>query len=213
MKDTETAASYAIKIARSRGLAEVGPDELLLGCFRALSRFGVVQFGAWTFDLEAFGIAWSQPMPGHTLPKVAYSDAAVAIFDRAAQVARVDGYSEIAVEHILVAFTDEAQGLMGELKRSFGIESAAWRAAAAAVPRAISEDGQAGEPSPAPPARDYLTPEQAAEELGIHVQTLRVYVRTGKLPAMRLAGERALRIRRRDLEQILEPLVPEKQQS
>ena len=41
---------------------------------------------------------------------------------------------------------------------------------------------------------EYLSPEDAAAELGIHVQTVRTYVRSGKLPAMRLAGERAIRI-------------------
>jgi excisionase family DNA binding protein len=57
--------------------------------------------------------------------------------------------------------------------------------------------------------REYLTPEEAAEAIGIHVQTLRGYVRSGKLPALRLAGERAIRIRRKDLEAVLEPLVPQ----
>jgi excisionase family DNA binding protein len=58
-------------------------------------------------------------------------------------------------------------------------------------------------------AKDYLTPEEAAEALSIHVQTLRAYVRSGKLPALRLAGERAIRIRRTDLETVMEPLVPQ----
>ena len=58
-------------------------------------------------------------------------------------------------------------------------------------------------------SNDYLTPEQAADELGVHVQTVRAYVRSGKLAALRLAGERAIRIRRSDLETVLEPLVPQ----
>src|SRR5215831_12514328 len=58
-------------------------------------------------------------------------------------------------------------------------------------------------------SRDYLSPEEAADALGIHVQTVRAYVRSGKLPALRLAGERAIRIRRNDLEAVLEPLVPQ----
>jgi excisionase family DNA binding protein len=55
------------------------------------------------------------------------------------------------------------------------------------------------------PVREYLTPEEAAELLSIHVQTLRAHVRSGKLPALRLAGERAIRIRWSDLEKIFEP--------
>ena len=38
------------------------------------------------------------------------------------------------------------------------------------------------------------------------MQTLRAYVRSGKLPALRLAGERSIRIRRADLEKVLEPV-------
>jgi excisionase family DNA binding protein len=48
-------------------------------------------------------------------------------------------------------------------------------------------------------ASDLLSPEQAAAELGVHIQTLRGYIRRGKLVAFRLAGERAIRIRRDDL--------------
>jgi excisionase family DNA binding protein len=54
--------------------------------------------------------------------------------------------------------------------------------------------------------RDYLTPEEAAEELGVHVQTMRAYIRSGRMPAFRLAGERAIRILRADLEKVLEPV-------
>jgi hypothetical protein len=37
---------------------------------------------------------------------------------------------------------------------------------------------------------------------------MRGYIRSGRLPAFRLAGERAIRIRRVDLEKLLEPLSP-----
>jgi len=59
---------------------------------------------------------------------------------------------------------------------------------------------------PAAPARQYLTPEEGAEFLGIHIQTIRGYIRSGKLPAVRVAGERAIRIRKASLEALLEPL-------
>ncbi len=55
-----------------------------------------------------------------------------------------------------------------------------------------------------------MTPEEAAEALGIHVQTMRAYIRSERLPAFRLAGERAIRILRTDLEKVLEPLGREK---
>jgi excisionase family DNA binding protein len=71
-------------------------------------------------------------------------------------------------------------------------------------------EGRIAAPAASSAAREFLTPEEAAEALGIHVQTLRAYVRSGKLPALRVAGERSLRVRRSDLEKVLEPLVSEK---
>ena len=56
---------------------------------------------------------------------------------------------------------------------------------------------------------DLLSPEQAAAELGVHIQTLRSYIRRGKLAAYRLAGERVIRIRRDDLAALLaQPVEP-----
>jgi excisionase family DNA binding protein len=107
----------------------------------------------------------------------------------------------------LAAFAAEDCALMAELKRSYGIGSAAWRAAVADL---SSGETEAGQPTSAPPAkkkaREYLSPEEAAEELGVHVQTMRAYVRSGRVPAFRLAGERAIRILRADLKKVLEPL-------
>ena len=207
--DTASAASHAIRIARSHSLAEAGPDELLLGCLLALSRFGIARLGPWTFDLEALGVEWLRtPEPGG--PKVAWSDAAVELFDRAALIARQDGVTGIHVEHLLAAFTRCETGLMASLKKTFAIESATWRAAVAEV-RTSPSSGPS--PAPSPAGREYLTPEEAAETLGIHVQTIRGYIRSGKLPALRVAGERAIRIRRADLDKVLEPLVPDKPQS
>ena len=44
----------------------------------------------------------------------------------------------------------------------------------------------------------------------VHVQTMRAYIRSGRMPAFRLAGERAIRILRTDLEKVLEPLNEDK---
>jgi excisionase family DNA binding protein len=57
--------------------------------------------------------------------------------------------------------------------------------------------------------KQFFSPDEAAEFLGIHTQTVRGYIRTGKLPALRLAGERALRIQREDLLALLEPYKQE----
>ena len=211
MKDTELAAAFAITQAKRRNRGEVGTDELLLGCLQVISRFGVAQVGSWTFDLEELGVDWLDRPEGSEV-KVAYSQAAVHLFDRAARIASADGYSAIRVSHLLAAFAVETEGLMADLKRSHGIANASWRAAVARTWSARFGNDAGGvqeDSSEVGGLGDYLTPEQAAEALSVHVQTVRAYVRSGKLPAVRLAGERAIRIRRADLETVLEPLVPQ----
>jgi excisionase family DNA binding protein len=209
--DVENAVAFAITEAKARGVAEVSVDDLLLGCLYALSRFGVVVVGGVTIDLEQMGVLWVQRPEKNKAARVAYSAAVVRMMDLAAMIAKGDGADGMRPEHLLVAFAAEEDGLMGGLKRRYGWTSASWRAAVAQgvefqamKPVARDVDGASG---PATATRDYLTPEEAAEALGLHVQTLRGYVRTGKLPAFRLAGERAIRIRRGDLEAVLEPLV------
>jgi excisionase family DNA binding protein len=203
MKDAEHAASLSIALAKKRGLGELGADELLLGCLQAIARFGIVHLGPWTFDLEEFAVDWVA-QPERSGVRVAYSQRAVELLDLAALIARADGSEGIGVDHLLAAFAGETEGLMGQWKRERGVTGAAWRAAVARLAMAS--------PAALPvhkDDRDYLTPEEAAEALSIHVQTLRAYVRSGKLPALRLAGERAIRIRRQDLATVLEPLVPQ----
>jgi excisionase family DNA binding protein len=206
MNDADLATSFAIFAAKQRGANEVAPDHILLGCLRAISRFGIATIGPWSLDLEPLGIDWVR-QPDGPRPKVAYAQQAVDLFDRAAQIAKSAGDAVVRVNHLLAAFASEEDGLMGELKHAHGITSASWRAAIAR----LGEDENVGDKpdrvgSEKQSPREYLTPEDAAAALGIHVQTMRAYIRSGRLPAFRLAGERAIRILRADLEKVLEPL-------
>ena len=212
MNDTDLATSYAIFAAKQAGATEVTPDHLLLGCLRTVSRFGIASVGPWSLDLEAMGVDWMR-QPEGARPKVAYSQEAVELFDRAAKIARSTGEGGVGLQHLLAAFAAEDGGLMGELKRQHGITSASWRAAVAGSglgQAGLKDDAAANGAGPElaekKSAREYLTPEEAAEALGIHVQTMRGYIRSERLPAYRLAGERAIRILRSDLEKVLEPL-------
>jgi len=204
MNDTDLAASFAIFVAKQQNSTEVTGDHLLLGSLRAISCFGIATIGPWSIDLESLGVDWVT-QPEGPKPKCIYSQAAVDIFDRATAIARSTG-DLLTVFHLLAAFATEDSGLMGELKRKLEITSAAWRAAIAQL---ASPNGTTAKPETAKPVtRDFLTPEEAADALGVHVQTMRGYIRSGRLPAFRLAGERAIRIRRVDLEKLLEPLSP-----
>jgi hypothetical protein len=53
--------------------------------------------------------------PDGPRPKVAYSQEAVDLFDRAAQIAKSAGESRISVNHLLAAFATDEAGLMGGL--------------------------------------------------------------------------------------------------
>lgn len=56
--------------------------------------------------------------------------------------------------------------------------------------------------------RKWLTVEQAAEHLSLSVRTIRQYRATGKLPAYKVAGERALRFRVEDVDALMELAEP-----
>jgi excisionase family DNA binding protein len=211
MSDADLAASFAIFAAKQQAAEEVTSDHILLGCLRVISRFGIATLGPWSLDLEPMGVDWVR-QPEGPRPKVAYSQDAVDLFDRAALIAKSSGDPAVGVHHLLAAFAAQEGGLMGELKRAHGITSASWRAAVARMganenrsPRVESEKVESEKKT-----REYLTPEEAAEALGIHVQTMRAYIRSGRLPAFRVAGERAIRLLRGDLEKVLEPLLAEK---
>lgn len=212
MNDADLAASFAIFAAKQSRADEVTADHILLGCLRAISRFGIATLGPWSLDLEALGVDWVS-QPEGPRPKVVYSQDAVDIFDRAARIAKATGGAGVGVNHLLAAFATVESGLMGQLKAAHGITSASWRAAIARVdarePNSATPDSGAAEKKT---AREYLTPEEAAEMVGIHVQTMRAYIRSGRLPAFRLAGERAIRLLRSDLEKVLEPLEVERKE-
>ena len=209
----DLATSFAIFAAKQSGSGEVTPDHILLGCLRTISRFGIATIGPWNLDMEALGVDWVR-QPEGPRPKVAYSQAAVNLFDLAARIARSSGDQGVGVEHLLAAFSSEDGGLMGELKRKHGITSALWRAAVSKIGEEVHEAGEGDRaeraPSEPPPRRDYLPPEEAAEVLGVHVQTMRGYIRSERIPAFRVAGERAIRILRSDLHKVLEPLKGDK---
>jgi excisionase family DNA binding protein len=214
------AISFAIKRAKSQKSSEVTGDDLLMGLFQAIARFDIVQIGPLTIDLEELGEApreASQVKTGKAPKhKVSYSSDAVAVFEKAAHIARKDNSPKIELVHVLVAFAYVDNGLMASLKAKYGFSSMEWRSALSKWQPPLLEKRHAGAEMGAGKkmSRDlsqkpFLSPDEAAEFLDVHTQTIRGYIRTGKLPALRLAGERALRIQRDDLLALLEPYTPE----
>lgn len=203
------AASHAIERARGQGRNEIEPDDLLIGFLYAVSRFGIAQIGPLEVDLVALGLRFDLDEPVAGI-KPRYSMRAASTFDRAARVARSDSASRLAPIHFLAVLGEPGVATFDRLAITLGIDHAAWRTALASCPPPPAQQPAAAgagqleqEPAQAPSA-DLLTPDETARLLGMHIQTVRGYIRGGKLPAFRVAGERAIRIRRDDVMSLLE---------
>jgi len=206
----------AIKRAKRRKSPKVTRDDLLVGLFQVIARFDIVQIGPLTIDLEELGEPLKDDTGKTNKQKVAYSSDTVAVFERAAHIARKDNSSKVELVHLLVAFAYEDSGPMAQLKEKYGISGMEWRSALSKwQPVSLektepsSKIGAGRKSTMGFKEKQFFSPDEAAEFLGIHTQTIRGYIRTGKLPALRLAGERALRIQREDLLALLEPYKPE----
>jgi excisionase family DNA binding protein len=103
------------------------------------------------------------------------------------------GHRRIDELHFLLAFMRFGEGLPGRVFGELGVS-----------PEQVETYGRRGVADVA--LEKLYSPEEVADYLGVHVQTVRTWIRTGKLPARRLAGQRALRIRASDVERVLEPL-------
>jgi excisionase family DNA binding protein len=216
------AASHAVERARARGAEQIEPEDLLVGMLYAVSRFGIVPFGEVEIDLEVLGLRFDVAEPaGLAGPR--YADATADVFDRAARVARMEGAKRIAPIHFLAVLADQDLPLLAVIRRRYDLDSTGLRAALARVPPPALP-GMAVAPAPSagvrsqslahtgaqdpPTGTGLMNPEEAAAFLGLHIQTIRGYIRNGKLPAFRVAGERSIRVRRDDLLALLEVLAP-----
>ena len=191
-------------------LAAVTADTLFLAFLLQFAGFGVFAFGPITIDVRLVEQRYAQTYvrrdAGTAMPT---SDPSTPRFYRtlAREVAK-SGALRPDELHFLLAFMRTPDGLAADV---FG-ELAVTPESVEAFARSRATGAPAANPSPpaaagtsAAPERLY-SPEEAAEYLGVHVQTVRVWIRQGKLPARRILGQRALRIRQSDLTHVLEPL-------
>lgn len=113
--------------------------------------------------------------------------------------------------HVLLGIAASGQGTLARLLASRGVSLDVLRGRAReAIAASPAPTASRTEPSPevsSTAARELFTVDQAAEFLGVHHQTLRGYIKNGKLSAYRLAGEKVLRIKREDLMGLLEPVA------
>lgn len=167
---------------------------------RRLSRFGYFTFGPITIDVRLIGDI-VQGTARQIDPKDRrYEDDFVRFSLLVVDELRRSGQTRIDELHLLLAFMRVEEGLPGRVFGELGVTRGQ-------VEQYARNRGQGTTSGPAAEERLY-TPEEAAEYLGVHVQTVRAWIRSGRLRASRLAGQRALRIAASDLKSVLEPVEP-----
>lgn len=214
------ATKAAIRHAKYRKSPKVNTNDLLVGILQVISRFDIIQIGHLIIDLQDFNEHFKNGVK-HSIEntstrKVAYSYSVNVLFEKVAHIAQKDTSPKVELVHLLVAFADENNGLMAQLKEKYNFSGKEWRVALAnwqfispQKERIDSEIGGRSNTVTYSLEKQLFSPDEAASFLSVHVQTIRGYIRMGKLPALRLAGERALRIKREDLLGLLEPFKPD----
>lgn len=179
-------------------------DVAFLAYLSKMARFGFFTFGPITIDVrmiedlvERTGHRRADVAHGHT-----YADDFVRFTRVLMEEVRRSSRGRVDDLHMLLAFMRCGEGLPGRVFGELGVT----------VDQVEAFARSGGREAQAALAKLY-SPEEAAAYLGVHVQTVRGWIRSGRLPASRLAGQRALRIRAGDLEAVLEPIdvqdVPE----
>jgi excisionase family DNA binding protein len=178
-------------------------DIYFLAYLRRFARFGYFTFGPINIDLGVVEdiidrITPKRPPGVKGRPPFAEDFDFVRFSKLLMEEVRRSGRRQIDELHFLLAFMRVDQGLP---KRVFGELGVA--------PEQVEEFARNGVVSLAPELEKLFSPEDAAEYLNVHVQTVRAWIRSGRLRASRLAGQRALRITASDLQSVLEPVSTE----
>jgi excisionase family DNA binding protein len=167
-------------------------DKLFLAFLRTNSRFGIFSFGPITIHVptveEAVRRAVHESVPSGGLQNF------VLLSDLLQAEVKRSGRSRVDELHLLLAFMRIGIGVPARVFGELGV-----------TPQQV-EDYASRASHPTLPIEELYSPEEAAAYLKVHVQTVREWIRTGRLKASRLAGQRALRIKASDLQTLLEPL-------
>ena len=186
-----------LKVESLQRCAHGSLDLFFLVYLRRLARFGYFTLGPITIDVRLIEsivdrtIVPSTPR-GITDDYVRFSKVLMEEVQRSGQK-RIDEL------HFLLAFMRCGEGLPARVFGELAVTPEQ-------VVQYLKDRGGDGAPEPAEPPERLMTPEQAAAYLQVHVETVRNWIRAGTLPARRVAGLRALRIRAADIEALLKPL-------
>jgi len=197
----------ADELARQAGSA-VSADHILLAVLRSGPTSGarvLRDLGITEGDVAA-------PAPGGSRGRRMWGPDIQPIIQASGEEARRLGSRLTRSAHLVLGLAASGQGSLPRLMAARGVTIEALRELARRAIAATPEPGplpQAGTAGSATGGigQAFFTVDQAAQFLGIHHQTLRGYIKGGKLPAYRLAGEKVLRIKREDLMALLEPVL------
>lgn len=171
-----------------------GTYDVMFLCFlRLVSRFGYFTLGPITIDMRLIEDLVERTLQHREAPGL--TEDLVHLSRLVMQEVRRSGRRRIDELHYLLAFMRCGEGLPARVFGELGVTPEQ-------VESYLKETGGA---APAPLER-LMTPEEVAEYLKVHVQTVRTWIRSGRLPARRVAGLRALRVRSTDVMNLLEPL-------
>jgi excisionase family DNA binding protein len=173
-------------------------DVYFLAFLKRFARFGYFSCGPITVDvrlIEDILDRTSYPaMPG-TPDYPNLGDELVRFSHVLMEELRRSGRNRLDELHYLMAFMRCGEGLPARVFGELGV-----------TPEQVEASFKAGGDAAPAPREKLYSPEDAAEYLGVHVQTVRSWIRSGRLSASRLAGQRVLRIRASALDSLLEPI-------
>jgi len=188
-------------LAAELDYAALTPDIDFVTFLRTLSRFGYFTFGPITIDVAVIEDILHRTAPrgegGPTHPPV--TDEYVAFSNLLWEEVRRSGRRTLDEMHYLLAFMRWGRGLPGRVFGELGVRVEDVERYATELAAGQRADG---------PAEKLYSTEEAAAYYGVHVQTVRAWIRSGKLPASKLAGQKSIRIRESDLKAVLEPIDP-----
>lgn len=175
---------------------EMTLDVYFLAYLRKMARFGYFTLGPITIDVRLIeDIVERTAEPSET---TGMTDDVVRFYRLLVEELRRSGRRRIDELHYLLAYMRLGEGLPGRVFGELGI-----------TPEEIEQylrGGEAIRETANEPFERLMSPEEVAEYLGVHVQTVRAWIRSGHLPARRIAGLRALRVRHVDVVNLLKPL-------
>ncbi|HMO95802.1 MAG TPA: helix-turn-helix domain-containing protein [Tepidiformaceae bacterium] len=174
----------------------VDVDLLFVAYLLETSRFGRFTFGPVTLDVAVIEDLFARSLPVEPPPgQHRMAPGAHAFYGRVAEELAKSGAKRPTELHYLLAFMRTPEGLPARVFGELAIR-----------PEDVERHARHSETTR--PIDVFLSPETVAQRLGVNVQTVRAWIRSGKLPASRLAGRRVLRIRESDIEAVLEPVDP-----